>query len=99
MLFVALAGAAVYSSELLLNGIVTQKLEYERFVFVLLSLMNLNFSVGNNVFIGQVLSSGVRGVLEHFCRANFVCRNFCSQDFIFKCASTQLHPLDHGFHN
>ena len=27
-----LAGAAVYSSELLLNGIVTQRLEYERLV-------------------------------------------------------------------
>jgi len=32
MLCVTFAGAMVYSSELLLNGIVTQKLEYERFV-------------------------------------------------------------------
>ncbi|MCI30415.1 hypothetical protein A2U01_0051624, partial [Trifolium medium] len=58
MLLVALAGAMVYSSELLLNGIVTQKLEYERFGFVLVLLMNLNLSVGNTIFIGQVLSSG-----------------------------------------
>lgn len=58
---VAPAGAMVYSSELLLNGIVTQKLEYQRFVivviiivFMLVLLMNFNLSTGK---LGTMLSN------------------------------------------
>lgn len=38
-----LAGAAVYSSELLLNGIVTQKLEYERYYMFIVLFTDLKF--------------------------------------------------------
>lgn len=38
-----LAGAAVYSSELLLNGIVTQKLEYERWYYRFIIIIIIDF--------------------------------------------------------
>lgn len=76
MLCVTSAGAMVYSSELLLNGIVTQKLEYERFVVCCFCAREQCFHST------QVLSFGLGG-FRTFWFIQFLVQEFLLQDFNF----------------
>jgi len=69
-----LSGAAVYSSELLLNGIVTQKLEYERSVALFQGRINFVMSKWNWIFWS------VGGPLV--CWLVHACRDACGRFFL-----------------